>query len=145
MKAEGRVRAGPDRGAAIALLEACGLPTSDLSDGHTPHFFYCGSARSPAGIVGVELLGDDALLRSLAVREAKRKAGIGATLVSHAEEFARSQGARNLYLLTTTAALFFARHGYIAASKRDAPESVRRTREFAEICPDSSTFMFKPL
>lgn len=140
-----QVQAGPELAAAIALLEDCGLPTADLAGQHMPHFFYCGSARNPAGIVGVELLGGEALLRSLAVREAMRGAGIGAALVSSAEEFARSRGVRNMYLLTTTAERFFARRGYAPAAKSEAPENVRHTREFAAICPDSSSFMCKPL
>lgn len=145
MSAQAQVRAGPERDAAIALLEACALPAFDLSDEHMRHFFYCGHGASPAGIVGVELLGKDALLRSLAVREAARGEGIGAELVAQAEAYARSRGARTMYLLTTTAARFFERRGFTAASRSDAPESIRKTREFAEICPDTSAFMFKPL
>lgn len=139
------VQAGPERDAAIALLAACGLPTADLSGEQMPHFFYCGSARNPAGIVGVEILGGEALLRSLAVSETKRGAGIGAALVAGAEDFARSRGVRTVYLLTTTAERFFSRRGYLPAARSEAPESVRNTHEFAALCPDSSTFMFKPL
>ena len=35
-------------------------------------FFYCGDARAPFGVVGLEFLGSDALLRSLAVTSACR-------------------------------------------------------------------------
>lgn len=137
--------AAPTREAAAALLDACGLAAADLSDEHMRHFFYAGPAGNPAGIVGIELCGPDALLRSLAVSAAERATGLGSALVAHAECYARSQGARAIYLLTTTAERFFARRGYVAASRAEAPEAIRATREFASICPASSAFMYKAL
>jgi amino-acid N-acetyltransferase len=139
------VRAGPRRAAVAELLEACGLPANDLEDAGMRHFFYSGSDRKPAGIVGVELCGENALLRSLAVREDERGSGLGSLLVAHAEKYAHSQGARAMYLLTTTAERFFAQRGYAAASRERAPEEIRKTAEFAEICPSSSVCMTKRL
>jgi amino-acid N-acetyltransferase len=72
----------PDRCAAVALLDSAGLPVADLSDAHMEHFFYCGPASSPTGLVGIELHGDDALLRSLVVLPEHRSTGLGAALVS---------------------------------------------------------------
>jgi amino-acid N-acetyltransferase len=139
------VRASPLRGAVAELLEDCGLPAADLEDAGMRHFFYAGSEKKPAGIVGVELCGENALLRSLAVRDGERGSGLGSRLVAHAENYAHSQGARAMYLLTTTAARFFAQRGYAAASREAAPEEIRKTTEFAEICPASSVCMTKRL
>jgi N-acetylglutamate synthase-like GNAT family acetyltransferase len=50
-----------------------------------------------------------------------------------------------MYLLTTTAAGFFERRGYVAAARESAPAEIRATREFADICPASSAFMVKHL
>jgi len=108
-------------------------------------FFYCGPAAAPVGLVGIEMCGDCALLRSLAVAESARSTGLGRALVARAEEHARSSGARSLYLLTTTAETFFHRLGYIASPRETAPPGIRESREFADICPASSAFMVKHL
>jgi amino-acid N-acetyltransferase len=135
----------PAKSAVIALLTAADLPTADLSDAHLEHFFYCGSAVDPTGLVGLELYGPTALLRSLVVKPERRSAGLGATLVAHAEAHARAQNVRSIYLLTTTAEAFFKRLGYAAAPRDSAPPEIRATREFAEICPASSAFLVKRL
>jgi amino-acid N-acetyltransferase len=95
--------------------------------------------------VGVELFGDVALLRSLAVRVDARSSGMGTALVRHVENHAVSQGVRTLYLLTTTAEGFFTRLGYASVAREAAPPAIRSTREFAGICPASSAFMSKQL
>jgi amino-acid N-acetyltransferase len=139
------VRSHPGKPAAVALLNTAGLPVSDLTDAHMEHFFYCGAAHAPTGMVGLEFCGRDALLRSLVVAPAQRNKGLGAALVRHAEAHARSCGARALYLLTTTAQAFFARQGYAAADRAQAPQAIRATREFADICPASSALLVKLL
>jgi amino-acid N-acetyltransferase len=50
-----------------------------------------------------------------------------------------------MYLLTTNAETFFARRGYAPAARESAPVEIRNTREFADICPASSTLMIKHL
>jgi amino-acid N-acetyltransferase len=135
----------PARQAAAALLESAGLPVSDLTDAYMEHFFYVGPASAPIGLVGVEMCGMDALLRSLVVNPEHRSAGLGQTLVAHAESHARGQGARAIYCLTTTAEAFFRRRGYVDADRDRAPTAVRETREFSAICPASSAFLVKKL
>lgn len=139
------IHARPSRAAAVALLDAAALPSSDLTDGHMEHFFFCGSADLPTALVGLELHGASALLRSLVVHPDVRLTGIGKMLVEHAETQARARGVRAMYLLTTTAAGFFQRRGYTLAARETAPSGIRTTREFADICPASSAFMVKHL
>jgi len=127
------------------LLESAGLPVSYLTDAYMEHFFYVGPASAPIGLVGVEMCGMDALLRSLVVNPEHRSAGLGQTLVAHAESHARGQGARAIYCLTTTAEAFFRRRGYVDADRDRAPTAVRETREFSAICPASSAFLVKKL
>lgn len=135
----------PAREPAMRLLESAGLPTSDLSDSLLQDFFYSGPPAEPSGLVGLELLGEHALLRSLAVVPGLRSRGAGTALVDRAERHARSRGVRAIYLLTTTAEEFFARRGYARIDRAAAPDSIRTTREFADICPASSAFMVKLL
>jgi len=139
------VSSRPSFSTTLALLQSAGLPTVDLTTEHCEHFFFSGSAHDPSGIVGLELYGDVALLRSLVVMPGRRGAGEGSVLLRHAEEHARVKGVRTLYLLTTTAEQFFARHGYSHAPRESAPEAIRATREFSGICPASSAFMKREL
>jgi amino-acid N-acetyltransferase len=139
------IRGRPPRSIAVALLEAQGLPVSDITDEHLEHFFFVGSDGSPRGLVGLELYGADALLRSLVVGESARGSGLGSTLVEHAEQYAAANSVRSMYLLTTTAEAFFKRLGYERIVRSQAPPSIKATREFASLCPASSAFMLKPL
>ncbi|MEO0997725.1 MAG: arsenic resistance N-acetyltransferase ArsN2 [Pseudomonadota bacterium] len=129
----------------IELLRTAGLNTDDLDRSALPWFRGCYRGGDLAAAGGLEVLGDTALLRSLAVRADGRGRGLGRALLGELEVLARSRGIRDLYLLTETAAEFFARHGYAAASRDTAPARIRATRQFAELCPDSAVFMHKPL
>jgi amino-acid N-acetyltransferase len=135
----------PTLGATVQLLAAAQLPTEDLTTAHCEHFFFAGSATEPTGLVGLELFGNVALLRSLVVAPDKRGTGEGAALLRHAEDHARARGVETLYLLTTTAESFFSKHGYQRAPRDSAPSAIRATREFSGICPASSAFMMRQL
>jgi len=139
------ISAGPLPEAARGLLTAANLPTSDLTDEQLTSFFYCGPAAAPSALIGLEIYGNDALLRSLVVDPTLRSAGLGSALVKHAEVHAAKRDVGALYLLTTTAEAFFARRGYHRIDRTVAPAAIRSTREFAGLCPASSAFMFKRL
>jgi amino-acid N-acetyltransferase len=135
----------PERTGAIRLLEAAALPSADLTDAHMEHFFYCGSASAPDGLVGLEFRGPDVLLRSLVVASDRQRTGLGDALVAKAEAYARSRGVRSVFLLTTTAESFFKKRGYAQADRATAPQAIRTSREFSELCPASSAFLVKYL
>jgi amino-acid N-acetyltransferase len=139
------IRGRPPRSTAVALLEAQGLPVADITDEHLEHFFFVGSDGSPTGLVGLEVYGSEALLRSLVVDEKARGHRLGSSLVEHAEQYAVTKGVRSIYLLTTTAEAFFKRLGYERMDRSRAPSSIKRTPEFAGLCPASSAFMVKAL
>jgi amino-acid N-acetyltransferase len=139
------IRERPPHAGVVALLEAEGLPSSDVTESHLEHFFFAGSDGAPIGIVGLEPFGPDALLRSLVVSSAARTQGLGSALVLHAEGYAVSHQVRTLYLLTTTAESYFEHRGYRRIDRVQAPPAIQSTREFASLCPASSAFMFKPL
>jgi amino-acid N-acetyltransferase len=126
-----------------ALLSASQLPTSDLGDGATVRLFGCMADQHPCGVVGLEIHGEVALLRSLAVADAQRGGGLGAALVAHAERYAAGRGVATVYLLTTTAAGFFMRLGYRHVPREDAPAAIAATSQFSGLCPASSAFMAK--
>jgi amino-acid N-acetyltransferase len=137
--------ANPDESAVKQLLSESSLPISDITTQHLQHFFGCGSGPELEGVVGLELFGEMALLRSLAVAASRRNSGLGSRLVAHTELFARDQGVQSLFLLTTTAEKFFLRRGYARIPREDAPAAIKTTTEFSGICPTSSAFMVKML
>jgi amino-acid N-acetyltransferase len=127
------------------LLADAGLPTEGVSAG-------CGRflvAVDPSGRVrgGVGLEGDppDGLLRSLVVERDCRGTGAGALLLHAAETTAMTAGFERLYLLTTTAALYFDRHGYRRFARDEAPPTIRQTREFTRLCPAEAVAMYRKL
>ena len=139
------IRERPPQSSVVALLEAEGLPASDLTETHLEHFFFTGSDGAPSAVVGLEIYGEAALLRSLVVSATARTQGLGSALVLHAEEYAAARHARSIYLLTTTAEAYFEHRGYRRVDRAQAPASIQSTREFASLCPSCSAFMNKRL
>ncbi len=127
-----------------ALLAQCGLPTADLAVAR-PALLGLRDAAGLRGVVGVEALGEVGLLRSLAVRPDQRGNGLGQRLTDAAEAWAGVHGVRELFLLTTTAAPFFAGRGYAVVDRAVVPQQIRTTTEFAGICPSTAVVMRLPL
>jgi amino-acid N-acetyltransferase len=130
---------------AEALLSANHLPVSDLQGSSNVTLFGHVADAELRGIVGLEMHGPVALLRSLAVQDAGRGNGLGAALVAHAERYASELGVGTIYLLTTTAADFFERRGYSHVDRSSAPANIVATPQFSGLCPSSSAFMAKSL
>jgi amino-acid N-acetyltransferase len=137
--------ANPSKSTVKQLLSEANLPTADITARHLTHFFGCRQGSNLVGVVGLELCGDVALLRSLAVAPGRRGSGLGSRLVAHAERHGMEQGVKTLYLLTTTAESFFRRLGYSPIPREKAPTAIKATKEFSGICPVSSAFMVKHL
>ena len=125
------------------FLAACDLPVADIGQSDALHFFAQEIDGKLCGVVGLELYPPFALLRSLAVAPHYRGCGLGRALVAFAEQHAVARGIDTLFLLTTTAAPFFAALGYTNAARSEAPAAIRSTAQFSELCPASSSFMAK--
>ena len=128
-----------------ALLKSCHLPYADLTPQHLEHFLAYKEDRSIVGVVGLEVNGESVLLRSLAVHPDYRGQGIGNRLVEKIEAYAVEMGVKALYLLTTTAAEYFAGRDYQKIERGEAPQEIQATQEFASICPDSAVCMCKEI
>ena len=134
------VSAAPeDRPDIVALLRSCALPTEDLPP-TLDHFFVAGDDDLD-GVIGLEVFGSRGLVRSLAVAPGRRGQGLAHELWQHALARARALGVRELYLLTTTAEAIFAHWGFTPVARDDAPEEIRRTEEFRNLCPSSAAVM----
>jgi amino-acid N-acetyltransferase len=129
--------------AAVGLLKKNNLPADDLTD--TTQLFVLFDEDNVLGTIGLEHDGEDALLRSLSVSEEKRNGGLGMELVSFIERYAKENGVKNIYLLTTTAAPFFSKLGYETIDRSSVSDFVRTTSEYCSVCPASATVMKKTL
>jgi amino-acid N-acetyltransferase len=134
-----------DQDAVVALLDDADLPHADLTPAALQHFRVLRRDGRLLGVVGIEPVGTAGLLRSLAVRPSARGQGHGRALVQDAEAYARTQDVDTLYLLTTTAAAFFAALGYERTSRDAVPPALAQTDEFARLCPRTATCMQKSL
>ncbi len=129
----------------IALLTSADLPIDDLNAEHLRYFVTTRENGKLNGVGGLEIYKDAALLRSVAVAASQRNRGIAQQLLAALEKLARENGVSALYLLTTTADKFFAKHGFAVIDRESVPERIRETREFASICPSSAICMKKSI
>ena len=133
-----------DAARIIALLTANDLPTSDLAHCR-PEFVVIEDGTELIGTAGVEVFGDAALVRSVAIARGRQKAGLGSSLLGELEHQASALGIRELVLLTQTAEPFFARHGYTRVERASVPQPIQATTEFRSLCPASAVCMSKRL
>jgi len=133
----------PDIAEVISLLKKSDLPFEDITPELLENFYAYSGKEGITGVVGLEIYDEAALLRSLAVESSERGRGLGKSLVKFAENSAKEKNVKSIYLLTTTAQKFFERNGYVCIDRKEAPEAIKKTREFSEICPSSSVFMVK--
>jgi N-acetylglutamate synthase-like GNAT family acetyltransferase/SAM-dependent methyltransferase len=136
-----RAAAGGDAGAVERLLGRVGLPALGLSDQFTNGYTVAESAGDIVGAGGVEVHGEDGLLRSVVVDSGHRGTGLGRAIVEDRLAWARARGLRALYLLTETAPGFFERHGFERIARAELPAPVAASREASEACPESAVAM----
>ncbi|WP_168795980.1 arsenic resistance N-acetyltransferase ArsN2 [Paraburkholderia aromaticivorans] len=141
-----RAARSDDLDAIKTLLAENELPVADVGAALLVDFLVAEDASGRiVGSVGLERVGTDALLRSLAVVQTSRNAGLGARLLARAENLARASGISELWLLTTTAADFFPRAGYVAVNRGSASSGLQASTQFAQLCPASAVCMMKTL
>jgi N-acetylglutamate synthase-like GNAT family acetyltransferase/SAM-dependent methyltransferase len=121
------------------LLAENGLPTAGVAE-HLSSFFVA-ETGSVVGVIGMELSGAAAMLRSLAVAGERRKQGLGNALVDYALAQSRQSGATAAYLLTNTAAGFAARRGFTQIPREDIPADLLQRSALSYACPATSTCM----
>jgi amino-acid N-acetyltransferase len=123
-----------------ALLRACDLRDGDVGEAGQ-HFLVARSGPEMAGCIGLEIHGQDALLRSFAVSPAWRGQGLGAALHARAVEEARAIGIRRLFLLTTTVRERAVRAGFTDLPREEVPVSIRDGAQFRSLCPATAACM----
>jgi amino-acid N-acetyltransferase len=133
-----------DIDAVEALLREARLPL----DGAADALAFGVVAREDGSVVAaaaVERYGVAGLLRSVVVAPTRRGHGLGRAIVAAAEDAARSDGIRDLYLLTETAADWFPQLGYEIVDRSVAAAAVGKSVEFTTVCKDSGVPMRRRL
>jgi N-acetylglutamate synthase-like GNAT family acetyltransferase len=134
-----------ERGALAAALARANLPTADIEAPGRLFWRFETEDEVPVGFGGLEVHGEDALLRSVVTLPPVRRRGIGTAMVAALEFEARLHGCANLWLITTTAADFYERLGYARCDRAVVPAAIAATGEFAELCPASADVLMKKL
>ncbi|MBI1809115.1 MAG: GNAT family N-acetyltransferase [Gemmatimonadetes bacterium] len=133
-----------DLSAVLALLAEAKLPP-DGAELWIDHFIVAERDGDVVGCAGLELYGDDALLRSVATAPSVRGTGLGAQLVERAADHARAMRIADLYLLTTSAESWFTRLGFDRVPRESVPASVRQSVQFSLVTCSSATAMRRSL
>jgi amino-acid N-acetyltransferase len=131
------------------FLQTNRLPHEDIAKAVTTKgrvfLGYYDDTGELVGSGGLELYGDSALLRSVAVKENARGQELGKKIVDDLVIQARSSKINNIFLLTETAKDFFTKKGFTIVSRDEVPSPVRASSEFTHVCPSSATCMFYKL
>ncbi len=130
-----------DLDAVQALLTHQNLPLEGVAERFGGSYVVAVRDGVLFGVAGVEAYGRFGLLRSVAVNGNHQHKGLGQQLTRNRIDWAREHGIDSLYLLTTTAAGYFARQGFREVSRLAVPIEVRTSHEFGHVCPDSATVM----
>ena len=133
-----------DADAVLALLRDNALPNDGLAD-HWASTIVAGMDGTIVGSAALEIYGEGALLRSVAVAPAWHRRGVGHDLTAAALQMAGERRLPAVYLLTTTAEQFFPKFGFERIERADVPTSVQASVEFTSACPSSATVMRKIL
>ena|SRR5208282_4628481 len=135
------VPAGPAHWPSVeTLLSSHRLPLEGAQE-HSANFLVALASGNVVGAIGLEVHGRVGLLRSLAVHRGSANRGLGTELVAATVARAQTLGLRELYLLTTSAADFFARRGFERVDRSTLPAVLAGSRELQGACPASATAM----
>lgn len=124
------------------LLRRAGLPSEGL-EAHRATLLVARRGSQLVGCAALELYGTSALLRSVAVEESQRGAGLGIRLTQAALALGRRLGVERFYLLTDTAREFFPRFGFREIARDEVDPAVLVSEEFRSLCPASATVMVR--
>jgi N-acetylglutamate synthase-like GNAT family acetyltransferase len=134
-----------DLSEVVGLLTRFGLPLGGLTDQFPDAVVVVRANGAVVACAGLERHGRSGLLRSLAVDQPFRDSGLGAALVGNRVAVAASSGLDAVYLLTTNAATYFERLGFVAAQRATVPAALAASVEFNSACPATAACLVLPL
>ena len=129
-----------DWSAVLELLAASDLDPAGLDD-HRETILVARDDTRLLGCAALEAYGPVGLVRSVAVAPEQRSNGLGSMLMEALLAFAEGQSIQQLYLLTTTAAPFFAKHGFATIERAAADPAIHASIQWQSVCPQSALLM----
>lgn len=120
-------------------MSYAGLPLADVKENKVS--LWVAKDTGIVGVIGMEQLGQDILLRSLVVHPDFRNRKIGANLVDFAIGQAKQRRAQRLFLLTNTAEKYFKQMGFRVITRSDIPSKLLENSGLCCACPQSSSAM----
>ena len=124
----------------VNLLAECKLPHSDIVPGKQ-NFIIAEIDRKIIGCAGFEAYNESGLFRSLGVKPIHREMKIGIDLLSKVIDLSKENNVNQLYLLTTTADVYFKKSGWEVINRNEVPDDILATTEFSSICPSTAICM----
>ncbi|MEP7208878.1 MAG: arsenic resistance N-acetyltransferase ArsN2 [Casimicrobiaceae bacterium] len=128
----------------VTLLEHDRLGVDGVA-AHLHDFRVATAANRVIGAAGMERYPPHALLRSVVVDAGWRARGIAAALTDAVATHACHAGLTTLYLLTTRAEHYFARHGFSAVSRDALPPAIAASPQALRLCPRDAQAMKRAL
>jgi amino-acid N-acetyltransferase len=135
---------GGDLDGIKRLLVASLLPSRDVG-GESQRFIVASEGGRLLGCAGLQVAGQDGLVRSMAVHWTRRNAGLGSKLHERLLFEAALAGVQTLYVVTTTAEDFFVGHGFRKTAAHEVPLGLQASEEFTAFVPGGSTVMSRPV
>lgn len=135
---------GGDLDGIKRLLIGSLLPSRDVGRSNQ-RFIVASDGGRLIGCAGLQVAGQDGLVRSMAVHWTRRNAGLGSRLHRRLLFEAALAGVRTLYVVTTTAEDFFAGHGFERIAASAVPPELQASEEFTAFVPGGSTVMSRPV
>ena len=122
------------------LLTSNALPLEGVDD-HWKTFVVARDGKAVIGCGGSETYPSAALIRSIAVNSNYRRHGVGRQIVRQLLDRLSARGIREFYLLTTTAADYFAKRGFKPIDRDEVHPQLLASREFQGACPETAICM----
>lgn len=119
------------------LLIASDLP-SDGIENHLSSMLVGELEYQIVATSALEMYGESALLRSVAVDSIARGTGLGTRMMEAIVKLALRLRVKRLFLLTETAEDFFPKFGFRKVNRSDIPDNVKSSLEFTLLCPSSA-------
>jgi amino-acid N-acetyltransferase len=121
------------------ILEKVGLITDGIEQ-HRDNFMVAEEDNIAIATGGLEIYGDIAILRSLAVLPEFQGRGIGDGLVRALINFAERRGVKKIFLYTRSAKPFFEKIGFLAVDSEELDKKSIKSLQIDQ-CANSSILM----
>jgi amino-acid N-acetyltransferase len=111
------------------LITSENMPAIEV-DRWLDSFFVLDDGEKLVGCAGVEVYGEDALLRSVMTAPELRGTGEGVRMINAALDYMRDRGVKRCFLFTMTAERWFPRFGFEVCSLEDWTSGARESWQY---------------